>query len=77
MKISKIKKKIKNYIFLCIGACHNDNILKLKNKHKFFRTNPLYSESRPGGVSANIATNLILRIVNMLGIFIFIYLSLL
>ena len=58
MKISKIKKKIKNYIFLCIGACHNDNILKLKNKHKFFRTNPVYSESRAGGVSANIATNL-------------------
>ena len=58
MKISKIKKKIKNYIFLCIGACHNDNILKLKNKHKFFRTNPVYSESKPGGVSANIATNL-------------------
>ena len=58
MKISKIKRKIKNYVFLCIGACHNDSILKLKNKHKFFRTNPVFSESRPGGVSTNIATNL-------------------
>ena len=58
MKISKIKKKIINYNFLCVGACHNDNILKLKSKYKLFRTNPVYSQNKPGGVSSNIASTL-------------------
>ena len=58
MRISKIKKKIQNYRFLCIGACHNDNILKLKKEYKLFRTNPVYSQIKPGGVCSNIANNL-------------------
>ena len=58
MIISKIKKKIKNINFLCIGACHSDNILKLKNEHKLFRTNPVSYDSQLGGVASNIANNI-------------------
>ena len=50
----KIEKKIKNYKFLCVGACHKDNILKLKNNYKLFRTNPVFYESKQGGVCFNI-----------------------
>ena len=50
----KIEKKIKNYNFLCLGACHSDNILKLKNNYKLFRTNPVFYESKKGGVCFNI-----------------------
>ena len=50
----KIEKKIKNYNFLCLGACHSDNILKLKNNYKLFRTNPVIYESKKGGVCFNI-----------------------
>ena len=58
MKITKIKKKIKDYNFLCLGACHKDNILKLKKEYKLFRTNPVNTEIKQGGVCANIANNL-------------------
>ena len=58
MKISKIKEKIQNHSFLCIGAHHTDNILQLKKKYKFYRTNPVISKFQTGGVSSNIANNL-------------------
>ena len=58
MKISKIKKKIHNYNFLCVGASHIDNILKLENKYKLYRTNPVHSLKQSGGVAHNIANNI-------------------
>ena len=41
--------------FICIGATHLDNILKLKNKHYKYRTNPIIKYSYLGGVAYNIA----------------------
>ena len=58
MKIKNIKQKIKNYNFLCIGACHKDMIISLKNDIKFFRTNPVDSKFELGGVASNISHNL-------------------
>ncbi|MBI28778.1 MAG: hypothetical protein CMI95_02660 [Pelagibacteraceae bacterium] len=60
MKFSIMKKEISKKNFLCIGACHRDNILLLKNKYKLFRTNPVTFKTLPGGVASNIANNLIL-----------------
>ncbi len=58
MKIKNIKQKIKNYNFLCIGACHKDIIISLKNDIKYFRTNPVESKFELGGVASNISHNL-------------------
>ena len=39
--------RINNYNFLCVGASHIDNILKLENKYKLYRTNPVDSLKQP------------------------------
>ena len=58
MNIKQIKKITNKIDFICIGACHNDNILKLKEQVKLYRTNPVILEKQIGGVSSNIANNL-------------------
>ena len=47
-------KNIKKTNFICIRSCHKDNILKIKTYYKLYRTNPVFSESRLGGVCSNI-----------------------
>ena len=41
--------------FICFGATHLDNILRLKKKHYKNRTNPIIKYSSLGGVAYNIA----------------------
>ena len=55
MKNLKKNKNLKKTNFICIGACHKDNILKIKTDYKLYRTNPVIFESRLGGVCSNIA----------------------
>ena len=58
MNISQIKSKFKNDNYICIGACHMDNILQLEKKYRFYRTNPIKSNQQLGGVASNIANNI-------------------
>lgn len=58
MKILSITNKLKNMNYLCIGACHIDNILKIQKEYKLERTNPVNSTLKLGGVVSNIANNL-------------------
>tara|TARA_B100000579_G_scaffold427265_1_gene435645 strand:+ start:6304 stop:7233 length:930 start_codon:yes stop_codon:yes gene_type:complete len=56
MYIKKSIIKINN--FICIGAIHLDNILKLKNRYYKNRTNPIIKHTLLGGVAYNIANKL-------------------
>ncbi len=58
MKIFSVSNKLKNMNYLCLGACHIDNILKIQKVYKLKRTNPVNSTLKLGGVVSNIANNL-------------------